>query len=354
MQDITYSIHEVASSIYQLKMPLPFRLDHINLYLLEDNDGWILIDTGLNTETSQVLWEKFITSGFFIKPIKKILLTHLHPDHIGMAAWLSGRLGALVFMSQGDWKMAQFLWKNDEALSEGIYSHYWKNFGVPEPLASDMVALRGQYKMLVKVLPEVVTFIKPNEQLFINNSRWILLPGIGHSPEHLCLWNSDRKILISGDHILPTITPNISYHPVGLDNPLECYLNSLEDFLQLNCNNCFPAHGPILVNYHERIHEIILHHQHKLALLMNSIHQPITVYEAMPILFTRDLPKHQLMFAFGETAAHLLYLVNRKFLKLDTTNEWRFINNFARTSDSISTHYSLGGVSLSALPTIPI
>ena len=323
---------EIFAGIYQLKMPLPFRLNHINLYLLEDLDGWYLIDTGLNTELSQQLWATFLQSGFFSKPIKKIILTHLHPDHIGMSAWLSAQLAVPVAISAGDWAMANFLWNNGDDIGKKAYEQHWAKFGLPEAEQIEMVELRSHYKKLVKQLPENVEVIRPHDRIFATSGTWEFLPGAGHSPEHMALWNSSSKILISGDHLLPTITPNISLHPTALSNPLESYLASLEEFSKLDCAYYLPAHGPVSSNFHERINQITLHHQQKFAQLMNQLPTRCTVFEALPFIFTPDLPAHQMLFAYGETAAHLIYLAERGLLLRDSDNAWVFVNPFQLAS----------------------
>lgn len=317
-----------AEGIYLIKMPLPFRLNHINLYLLEDVDGWYLIDTGLNTDLTKTIWRQFLESGFFIKPIKQIILTHLHPDHIGMSAWLSEHLGVGVRISAGDLAMARFLWNNHTEIAQSLYERHWKQFGLSGNGLEEMVELRNHYRKLVKQLPENVEVIEPNSVLHTINGAWTFLPGAGHSPEHMCLWNANLGYLISGDHVLPGITPNISLHPFGMTNPLELYLQSLEKFRELDCCRYFPAHGPISDNYKSRINDIILHHQQKFADLMNTLpSNPTSVVEAMPLLFKADLPAHQLMFAYSETAAHLVYLTERGFLTCDKSDSgWLFIN----------------------------
>lgn len=326
MIEVTYSIAEISVGIFQLKMPLPFRLNHINLYLLEEPDGWILIDTGLNTEKTTELWSEFLTSGFFQKQISKIILTHLHPDHIGMSAWLSRKLDVPVYISRGDWELAQFLWCNHSETAKALYEAYWKSFGLEKPMLDEMVENRMQYKKLVKELPSNIHFLDVGAILKVNEQEWHLLAAPGHTPEHICLWNPHKKILISGDHVLPTITPNISYLPVGLKNPLKSYLSSLEAFSHIDCNVYLPAHGPISTNLRERISEIMLHHQEKFTILMEFISERISVAEAMPILFSKDLPSHQLMFAYAETAAHLLYLAERNFLKFEDSGLLSFSN----------------------------
>ncbi len=324
MSDISYSVHEIATGIFQLKMPLPFRLNHINLYLLEDNDGWVLVDTGLNTDNTQALWLAFLSSNFFQKPIYKIVLTHLHPDHIGMSAWLSEHLNIPVYISQGDWSMAQHLWANDSDIAKSLYTRYWKSFGLKSTAFDAMFECRLHYKKLVKRLPEKIHFLEAGSSLTILQQEWQLLAMPGHSPEHICLWNPQQKILISGDHVLPGITPNISYHPIGLTNPLDAYLQSLKKILTLDCLCYLPAHGPVSSNLHQRVLAIIQHHEEKLAVMLNAIQSPITVAEATSIIFPSDLPSHQLMFAYAETAAHLLYLSSKDLLAVNASDELIF------------------------------
>jgi glyoxylase-like metal-dependent hydrolase (beta-lactamase superfamily II) len=324
------TIEPVGEGVYQLKMPLPFRLNHINLYLLEDVDGWYLIDTGLNTELTKNVWEELLASNFFVKPIKQIILTHLHPDHIGMSGWLSERLNVSVKISAGDLALARFLWDNQTALAESLYERHWRQFGLTGDALKEMVELRNHYRKLVKQLPERIDVIEPFSVLQTFKGDWTFLPGAGHAPEHMCLWNAERRYLISGDHVLPGITPNISLHPVGLDNPLESYLRSLETFSELDCYRYFPAHGPISEDYHDRINDIVLHHQQKFADLLNLLPaRPVSVAEAMPFLFKADLPAHQLMFAYSETAAHLVCLAQRDLLGWTKDSDvWTFTNPF--------------------------
>lgn len=324
------TIEPVGEGIYLLRMPLPFRLNHINLYLLEDLDGWYLIDTGLNTEPTRNVWEELLASAFFAKPIKQIILTHLHPDHIGMSAWLSERLDVSVKISAGDLALARFLWDNHTEVAGSLYERHWKQFGLRGTVLKELIELRNHYRNLVKQLPGRIEVIEPYSVLQTCKGDWTFLPGGGHTPEHMCLWNAGQRYLISGDHILPGITPNISLHPAGLENPLESYLQSLDVFSELNCSRYFPAHGPISENYHDRINDLVLHHQQKFADLLHFLPaNPVSIVQAMPLLFKADLPANQLLFAYGETAAHLVCLAKRGMLDWQTDGgSWTFMRRF--------------------------
>lgn len=322
----TLILTKIDEGIFCIKMPLPFRLDHINLYLLEDEDGWLLIDTGLNTDFTKSLWIEFLSSDFFKKPIKKIILTHLHPDHIGMSSWLSETLHVNVMLSAADLAMARFLWNNHTEMAKQIYTKHWFKLGLTGNTLNEMVDLRNHYRKLVKCMPENLEVIHANTLLSTVSGEWQFLSGAGHSPEHMALWNQSKGYLISGDHVLPTITPNISLHPFGLKNPLGDYLSSLNEFKKLNCCRYFPAHGPFSNDLHNRIDQIIDHHNKKIMDLMTGIGSShVTVADAMPLLFTRELPSHQLMFAYGEAAAHLIYLANQQAISLrEEDGVWRF------------------------------
>lgn len=313
-------ITEIVDGVYQLTMPLPFRLDHINLYLLEESDGWVLIDTGLNCDLSKRIWENLLNTFFADKPLKYLVLTHLHPDHIGMAAWLQKRCELKIFISEPDWRFAEQLWKVGEEDYRTVYSDYFRQFGVTGDLLTQLVEGRAGYKRLVKELPENVIFIRNKDFINIAHSYWQFVAAYGHSQEHMCLWNESRGLLISGDHLLPTITPNISIYPFGARNPLKSYLDSLTAFKRLNCTMYLPAHGPISSNYEQRIDHLIAHHHDNMEKLRSVLDKPMTVFDLVPVLFAKDLPAHQMSFALGEAAAHVKYMLEEGVLQID--NEW--------------------------------
>ena len=317
---------KIGYGVMLLRMPLPFRLDHINLYLLDDGDSWTLIDTGLNSDNVKTIWDNLLKTFFKKKSIGKIVLTHLHPDHIGLAAWLSERCGAPVHISKGDWSMACALWDADTDQAAQQYRQYYSRFGVCGDVLEELVKHRAGYKKLVKQLPCHVHFLIPGEKLQ-SDGKWEILEGKGHSPQHICLWNEGEKVMISGDHILPTITPNVSLMVHGLRNPLQSYLRSLKQFGALHCQHYLPAHGLPSDNYQARIGELLAHHQQQLTSLLKCCDQPMTVAQALPILFKRELPIQQRIFALGEAAAHLVYLTSQEQLSCTGSQTWVFTSN---------------------------
>ncbi|MBU6950867.1 MBL fold metallo-hydrolase [Hahella sp. HN01] len=315
---------QVGQGVFLLKMPLPFRLDHINLYLIDDQDGWILVDTGLNHRAVRETWEALADTVFQQKPIKKILITHLHPDHIGQAAWLQRRFKADAYISEGDWLMAQRLWFSPAESAIPRYAAHYRAFGVDGERFEQLIENRGNYQRLVKELPLQVKFLRTGDIISAASGDWRVVSGSGHSPEHLCLWNEASREMITGDHVLPKITPNIGIIVGGLSNPLENYLLSLEDFLAIDCARYFPAHGLPSENYHERIAEIKMHHHRQLQKLLSGCGEPTTVFEAVGMLFNTELPPHQYMFALGETAAHLRYLESIGLMHREGEKTWSF------------------------------
>jgi glyoxylase-like metal-dependent hydrolase (beta-lactamase superfamily II) len=314
---------EVIGGIYLLRMPLPFRLNHINLYLLEDTQGWTLVDCGLNTPETIAIWENLFGTFFRYKPVTRIFVTHLHPDHIGLADWLHKKTGSPVLITGGEWGLANELFYLPETDPRVIKCHYMQ-LGFQGDVLEILVKQASGYKRMVKTLPQQVETVRGGQGLKIGSRCWEIRIGRGHSPECACLWNDQDKILIVGDHVLPKISPNINMLCVGPRNPLEEYLQSLDDFRDLSCKILLPAHGLPIRKFRERVVELQEHHHRQLNKLAISCVQPSTVADCMPYLFNAELPDHQLYFAAGETAAHLTYLAAKGRMKKEGDDLWKF------------------------------
>jgi glyoxylase-like metal-dependent hydrolase (beta-lactamase superfamily II) len=289
-------------------MPLPFRLDHINLYLLEDDKGWTVVDAGIGVDRTRELWQPILDGALDGKPVTRVIVTHFHPDHMGNAHWLTERCGVDLWCSQAEWLMAQLAWRTEGQLEKRL-AYYGRN-GVAE---SHLAILRAREHHYVGVVPSLAPSfygMRDGDVLPIGDRAWEAMTVFGHSPEQVILYSREADILISGDQVLPKITTNVSVWPdQPLGNPLRLYLESLERFRDMADQTLvLPSHGLPFQGLQGRLAYLRHHHDERLARALEAIEEPRTGAEVLPVLFARDLDPHQFGFAFGETLAHLHYL----------------------------------------------
>lgn len=320
------SPHEIAPGVFWLRMPLPFALDHINLWLLEDGDSWVVVDTGLGVPGCQEVW-RAVLSGPLIagKPVSRIFVTHYHPDHIGLAGWLAGETGAPLLMSRTDYLMASFLMLGAlPAPPEGVQAFYARA-GWPSD-SIDRFARRGWglFARAVTPLPVGYTRLQHGQVHRIGGAAWRIHVGRGHAPEHCCLVSDERGILISGDQVLPRITSNVSVYPMEPhEDPLGDWLDSLEDLLTLpDSLLVLPSHNEPFQGLHARVRQLQADHADKLARVAAFCREaPRTAVECFPALFGRVLTDNDIMMGSGEAFAHINHLVRQG--RLDRTTEIR-------------------------------
>lgn len=298
----------VAPGIKWLRMPLPFRLDHINLYLLEDHGGWTVVDAGIGLPRTRELWQGVFAAALDGRPVQRVIVTHFHPDHMGNAHWLADQWNVDVWCTQGEWLMAQLAWRAGGDLTRRV-AYYQRN-GVDE---REVEVIRARGHHYVKVVPSVAPQfhgVRDGELLTIGDREWEVLTVFGHSPEQAILYSAESSILISGDQILPSISTNVSvWQDQPLGNPLRLYLDSFERFRAMASGTLvLPSHGLPFHGLPERIEALRHHHAERLALTLDATAEPRTAADVLPVLFTRDLDPQQFGFAFGETLAHLHYL----------------------------------------------
>lgn len=307
---------EVAPGIHWLRFPLPFALDHINLWLLEGSDGWTIIDSGFNQPDILAHWETVFANLLQAKPVEKILITHFHPDHFGLAGWLHKKTEAPVLMTPGEWHMVQSLTDPDSAdRLEQIYRPYYQDAGVPADVLEALIDRRMGYNRVIHSVPPDVTHIHAHDIIMLAGRDWQIIDGYGHSPEHASLYNAKDNILIAGDMVLPFITPNISFFPGNApgSDPVAEYMDTLDRIAAAVPNDALvlPSHGKPFQGYlHDRITVIKDHHHKRLDKLHSVLAEsgPMTAYDAMRGLFAhRELKQGDIFFALGETLAHLVY-----------------------------------------------
>jgi glyoxylase-like metal-dependent hydrolase (beta-lactamase superfamily II) len=301
---------EVAPGIHWLQMPLPFQLDHINLWLLADGDGWTIVDTGVALGPTRERWEGIFAARLAGRSVTRVLVTHFHPDHIGNAAWLTERWRADLWCAQTEWLAAEYaLRSRDDADLDRRVAYYRRN-GVAEAATALMRKRGNPYPSLVGGLPFQFMPIADGERVIVGDHAWRVITARGHSPEHVCLWSEDARVLIAGDQVLPRITSNVSVWPERpRENPLRHYLNSLERFRGLDPGALvLPSHGLPFRGLHERLTALVQHHDARLSETADVLTEPRTAADLIPVLFRRELDVHHLGFAIGETVAHLNFL----------------------------------------------
>ena len=299
----------MAEGIVLLRLPLPFALTHINTYLVDEGDGWTLIDCGLDCEAARQAWDVALASPLLGgRPVRRILVTHHHPDHIGLAGWLSMRFDAPMSITAGEYAVAgRYSDPNRDIVSERLT--FWREHGLPDDIAAWLMQRMPRYSKHVHSLPEKVEFVGLEKPLLLGGRSWRPIIGRGHSPEHLSLFDADTGVLISGDQILPEITPNIGVWPAGDINPLQSFLDSLDNFVDLGGDPLvLPSHKQPFRGLERRVAEFKHHHEERLCHLADACAKAITCFEALPALFGRPLRNEELGFGLGEGVAHLNYL----------------------------------------------
>lgn len=307
---------EIAPGVLWVAMPLPFDLKWINLWLLDDGDGWALVDTGLGTRTTRTLWDTVFASPTLAgKPLSRVICTHMHPDHVGCAGWLTEQFGVELWMSRLEYVVARMLVADTgrEAPAAGI--SFYRAAGWDEPSLAAYRGKFGQYGRVVSPMPVSLRRITAGDELRIGGHLWLAVGGHGHSPEHICLHCPELKLFISGDQILPRISSNVSVFPTepGAD-PLTDWLDSCaalicaipQDVLVL------PAHNEPFTGAHARLQELIDGHELLLTRVEARLKkQPQRAVDLFVALFGRPVGADLLSMATGESLAHLNCLIGR-------------------------------------------
>ena len=306
---------EVAPGVHWLRMALPFALDHINLWLLEDgtkeNPCWLLIDSGLGNEPTRALWDKIFADKIGAKPVRRVLVTHYHPDHAGNAAWLCKRSGAELWMTRGEYLTVHAALAGAAGYSPEAQKELFRSNGLDEAQTDALLARGGLYKKMVPDFPFSHRRMFEGERISVGGRHWKVMVGYGHAPEHVSLYCEELNVLISGDMLLPRISTNVAVRPIDpMSNPLRLFLESIRRYRQLPQDVLvLPSHGLPFRGAHARIDQLEAHHTERLAELRAACAQsPRAAADVLEVLFKRKLDTSQIFFALGEAIAHLHYL----------------------------------------------
>jgi glyoxylase-like metal-dependent hydrolase (beta-lactamase superfamily II) len=302
---------EVAPGVHWLRMALPFQLDHINLWLLEDGDDCLLVDTGLGNEATRALWEKIFAGPLGATPARRVLVTHYHPDHAGNAAWLCERFDARLWMTRGEFLTVHAARNSTAGYTTEAQLELFRANGLDDARGAELLLRGGLYRSMVPDFPVSHRRLFEGERVSAGARDWRVILGYGHAPEHASLHCEALNVLISGDMLLPRISTNVAVRPIDpWSNPLRLFLESIRRYRELPQDVLvLPSHGLPFRGAHARIAQLEAHHAERLAELEAACAKaPRNAAEVLEVLFRRKLDTSQIFFAMGEAIAHLHYL----------------------------------------------
>jgi glyoxylase-like metal-dependent hydrolase (beta-lactamase superfamily II) len=305
---------EVAPGLAWLRMPLPFALDHINLWLHAEPGGYALVDCGYGDAATRALWERHFATTLDGRPILRIIATHCHPDHVGNAAWLAARFGAPVAMTHAEFLTAHAFAGQHSGYTLDATVLLFRRHGMPAENCAELHDRGNQYRRGVPELPTSFARLLAGDRVVVGATPWRVIEGHGHSPEHASLYAGERGILISGDMLLPRISTNVSVTPAEPDgDPLARFLDSLAAFDALPADTLvLPSHGLPFRGVALRTTQLRAHHAARLDDLVAAVTTGptagVSAHDLVPVLFRRPLDVQQRFFAMGEAIAHLNHL----------------------------------------------
>ena len=328
---------EITDGVRWLTMPMGGSLNHINLYLLEDRDGWYVVDTGLGTPATAELWHTIFADELGGRPVKGVICTHMHPDHIGQAGMITEEFHCPLYMTRAEYYQAR-TFSSGGGFGGGSSSswqgaQFYERYGMPRDYLEQLAVMwtkRSSDGMSMPEMPMGYHRLEDGDVLTIGAHDWQIVVGSGHSPEHACLHCKSLGIMISGDQILPRITSNVSVHPTEPEaNPLNVWMESHDKFLDTPPDTfILPAHNLPFYGVRERLRQLIGHHEDRLLAIEEYCVEPQVAKDLLPVLFARRLDPRQTMMALGEAIAHCHLLMHRNRLErtLHEDGRYRFLS----------------------------
>lgn len=320
------AVLEVAERVGWLRMPLPFALDHINLWVLENEHTYTLIDTGIDSTEVRALWGDLFAGALSSKPVDGVICTHWHPDHIGLAGWLTETLNVPLSITRPEWDSAARTWAMSPQELHACSLERYRRCGTSRvPPSSDD---HHTFNEMVSKPPDVIDVLVPDQILHIGDRAWRVIHGQGHSPLLATLYCAEIGVLISGDQVLPTISSHVGVPPTEPDcDSVQLFADSLRRLRALPADTLvLPSHGLPFVGLRQRVDSLLRHHVQRLDVAEAACDSDATVADVATVMFPRALDDHQFGFALAETLAHLTHLVGRGRLQLedDAADVWRY------------------------------
>ena len=305
---------EVAEGILWLRLPLPMALDHVNVYALADADGWTLVDTGMNSRKTRDIWETALAGPLAGKTVARVLLTHHHPDHVGLVGWFQDR-GAELLTTRTAWLYARMLTMDVQDRPSAESLQFYQRAGTsPEMLAKRANERPFNFADMVAPMPLGFTRVEEGETLTLGGRRWRVRLGQGHAPDHITLWSEVDELVIGGDQLLPGISPNIGVYPTEPEaDPLTEWLEATARFVPHAREDqlVLPGHKLPFTGLPFRLQQMAENHHQALERLLGHLHEPQTAAGCFPALYKRPIGEGEYGLALVEAVAHLNCLLRR-------------------------------------------
>jgi glyoxylase-like metal-dependent hydrolase (beta-lactamase superfamily II) len=305
---------EVAEGVLWLRLPLPMALDHVNVYALADADGWTLIDTGMNSRKTRDIWETALAGPLAGKTVARVLLTHHHPDHVGLVGWFQDR-GAELLTTRTAWLYARMLTLDVQDRPSAESLQFYQRAGTsPEMLAKRANERPFNFADMVAPMPLGFTRVEEGETLTLGGRRWRVRLGQGHAPDHITLWSEVDELVIGGDQLLPGISPNIGVYPTEPEaDPLTEWLEATARFVPHAREDqlVLPGHKLPFTGLPFRLQQMAENHHQALERLLGHLHEPQTAAGCFPALYKRPIGEGEYGLALVEAVAHLNCLLRR-------------------------------------------
>jgi glyoxylase-like metal-dependent hydrolase (beta-lactamase superfamily II) len=298
----------VADGVLWARLPLPFALDHVNIFFIDDGDGWAVVDTGISNDVSRAAWDMLLSGPLAGRRLTRLIVTHSHPDHIGLAGWLVDRFGIPVHTSLSAYFDCLAISQDPGRLEAAVYRDFYSSNGLDDATVRSLTTLGHGYLRMISPLPSTYHRLFAGDTLNIGGRTFEVLSGEGHAPEQIMLHLPEERMFFAADQVLAHISPNVSVQAMDPNgDPLGLYLRSLaalkatigEDTLIL------AGHQLPFLGLHARIDELVAHHRHRCDLIAEACREPRPPGDLLSVLFPRKLDFHQMAFAFSEALAHV-------------------------------------------------
>ena len=305
---------EVAEGVLWMRLPLPMALDHVNIYALDDGDGWTVVDTGFHSRRGVALWERLLSGPLAGKPVTRVILTHHHPDHVGMAGWLKSVHGAEIWATRTAWLLARMLTLDVQERPTAEALAYFRAAGMA-PQVYDKRAQERPFNFADAVHPIPLGFrrLSGGDIITMGKRRWQVEIGHGHAPAHATFWSLDDDLVITGDQVLPGISPNLGVYPTETEaDPVAEWLESCERLSRIAepRHTALPGHKLPFTGLPTRLGQLIDNHHGALRRLEAFLATPRTAHDCFPPLFKRDIGEGEYGLALVESYAHLNHLLH--------------------------------------------